>query len=55
MFSCTYDFPALRDRRPETRLTVYWALLCQSDSKFQSKGAATFGGKTHFEVNNVQN
>ena len=25
-FACTYDFPALRVRRSETRLTVYWAL-----------------------------
>ena len=26
MLFCTYHFPALRVRRPETRLTVYWVL-----------------------------
>ena len=50
---CTYDIPALRVRRPETRLTVYWALSYQSDTKFQATRATTFDEKTHFEVNNV--
>ena len=54
-FPCNYDFPALRVRRSETRLTVYWALRYQSDSKFQGKGAATFGKKTHVKTKNVRN
>ena len=48
-----FYFHALRVRRTETRLKIDWALPYQSDSKFQVKGAAFFGEKTHFEVNNV--
>ena len=47
--------PTLRVRRPETRLTVYWALQYQSGSKFQSKRAATFGKNTLFVASNVLN
>ena len=42
--------PTLRVRRPVTRLTVHWALQYWGGSKRESKGAATFGRKTHFEV-----
>ena len=45
--------PTLRVGRPVTRLTVHWALQYWGGSKRESKGAATFGEKTHFEVNNI--
>ena len=55
MNGCTYDFPALRVRRTETRLTVYWASQYQNHSKPPSKEPATFGEKHHFKVNNFEN
>ena len=47
------QLPTLRVGRSVTRLTVYWAFPYWGGSKRESKGAATFGKKTHFEVNNV--
>ena len=47
--------PTLRVGRPETRLTVYWALQYWCGNNALAKGAATFGEKTHFEVNNIEN
>ena len=47
MHVCAYDFLALRVRRTETRLTVYWASQYQNHSKPQPKGPATFDKKQH--------
>ena len=51
----TYDFSALRVRRTETRLTVYWASQYQNHSKPSSKRPATFDKKHHFKVKIFQN
>ena len=50
MFEKKNGVPAIRVRRPETRLTVYWASQYQINSKAASKRAATFGEISHFKV-----